>query len=119
MFINGYKQSLVWNVRGLNSVARQNSLRTLVESSRADIVCIQEMKITNMSQQIVLSALGSCFLDFLAVPAVGVSGGILVAWKNHVQTTGIHRLDSSSASVQFCSENGIAWWLTCLRSARK
>jgi exonuclease III len=105
---------LVWNVCGLNSVARQDSLRTFVESSRADIVCIEETKITNMSQRIVLSALGSCFSDFVVVPAVGASGGFLVAWKNHVQTIGIHCLDSSSASVQFCSENGSAWWLTCV-----
>ena len=32
----------IWNVRRLNSVARQDSVRSLVESTKADIVCLQE-----------------------------------------------------------------------------
>jgi exonuclease III len=33
-----------WNVRGLNSVARQDYIRTLVNSLRVDVVCLQEIK---------------------------------------------------------------------------
>jgi hypothetical protein len=29
---------LIWNVRGLNSGARQDSVRTLVDASHADVV---------------------------------------------------------------------------------
>jgi hypothetical protein len=90
------------------------TLHTLVDSSCADIACIRETKIANVSQRTILSSRGSCFSGYAVVPAVGASGGILVAWKQHVQTTGNHRLDSNSISVQFCSENGTAWWLTCV-----
>jgi exonuclease III len=101
---------ITWNVRGLNSTAGQDSLWTLVESSKADIVCVQETKIANLSQRVV----GTYFSDFVVLPAVGQSGGILMAWRQHVKTTGANRVDSSSISVQFQAENGSNWWLTCV-----
>jgi hypothetical protein len=67
-----------------------------------------------MPQRVLLSALGSSFTDYLELPAMGASGGILVAWRRHVQTTGSERLDINSSSIQFCSESGVAWWLTCV-----
>jgi exonuclease III len=75
------EKTLIWNVRGLNSTARQDSVRSLVDSSRADIVCIQETKIAAISQRIILSTLGADFTDFITLPSNGASGGILVAWK--------------------------------------
>ena len=45
---------LIWNVRGLNSTSRQDSVRSIVDSSRSDIVCIQETKVTDMSRRIIL-----------------------------------------------------------------
>jgi len=89
-------------------------VRTLLEASRADIICVQEIKIAAISQRVILSALGSDFSDYIDLPAVGASGGILVAWRRHIQTTGNHRVDTNSASIQFCAENGTPWWLTCV-----
>ena len=105
---------LIWNVRGLNSTARHDSVRTLVDSSQADIVCIQETKISAMPQRTLLSALGSDFADFVAAPSVGASGGILVAWRWHVKLSVIWRGDNYSVSVQFSQESGQTWWLTCV-----
>jgi len=105
---------LTWNVRGFNSSARQDSVRTLLEASWADIICVQETKIAAISQRVILSALGSDFSDYIDLPAVGASGGILVAWRQHIQTTRNHRVDTNSASIQFCAENGTPWWLTCV-----
>ena len=68
------KKILIWNVRGLNSTARQGSVRSLVASSCADIVCVQETKITAISQRVILSALGSDFTGYLALPSAGASG---------------------------------------------
>jgi hypothetical protein len=106
-------------MRGLNSAAQKDSVCTLVEATCADNVCIQETKIAAMSQQVIPSALGSSFTDFLELPAVGASGGILTAWKHHANTTGNRRVDMNSISIQFCSEHGMAWWLTCVWDARK
>jgi exonuclease III len=79
---------LVWNVRGLNSSARQDSVRTLVSSSRVDIVCLQETKFAAVSQRTLLAMLGSDFLNYIELPSIGASGGILVAWRNSVGITG-------------------------------
>ena len=72
---------LNWNVRGLNSIARQDAVRVMVDSSKIDVVCLQETKMSTVSRRMVLSMLGSDFdNNFIYLPSDGVSGGILVAW---------------------------------------
>jgi len=105
---------LIWNVRGLNSTARQDSLRTLVEASRSDIVCIQETKISTSARRVILSALGTDFSEFAELPSVGASGGILVAWRRHLGTAGACHVNNNSVTVQLCPVNGVSWWLTCV-----
>ena len=56
---------LIWNVRGLNSTARQDSVHTLVQSIRADVVCLQETKMESISQWLVLSMLGPEFCHLI------------------------------------------------------
>ena len=80
---------LIWNVRGLNSSSRQDSLRSLVVSSWSDIVCVQETKIAGLSRRIILSALGADFSDYAVVPSTGASGGILIAWRRHIGVSGV------------------------------
>jgi exonuclease III len=70
---------LIWNVCGLNLGARQDSVRTLVDASHADVVCLQETKFVVIQQRTLLSALGSGFSEFLELPAMGARGGILIA----------------------------------------
>jgi exonuclease III len=70
---------LIWNVRGLNSSARQDTVRILVEASRADIVCLQETKMAAIFQTVMLSMLGTEFTNHVELPPIGSSGGILVA----------------------------------------
>jgi exonuclease III len=70
---------LFWNVRGLNSLARQDVVRTLIHSLRSDIVCLQETKMAVVSPRVMLSMLGSEFSCFLELPVVSASGGILIA----------------------------------------
>ena len=44
-------QILIWNVRGLNSVARRDAVRVLVDSAKIDIICLQETKMVAVSRQ--------------------------------------------------------------------
>ena len=73
---------LCWNVRGLNSRARQDAVHTLVNSSRVDVVCLQETKMAVVSRGTLLSMLGSHFFYFIELPSIGASGGILIAWRH-------------------------------------
>jgi exonuclease III len=51
------KKIFIWNVRGLNSPSKQHSVRTFIDSVGADIVCLQETKMQNISRGTVLAIL--------------------------------------------------------------
>lgn len=72
---------LIWNVRGLNKKSHRDAVRTLISTTRPDIVCLQETKRQDMSTQILLSMLGQEFDHHVTCPALGTRGGILIAWK--------------------------------------
>ena len=86
-----------------------------MDASKIDVVCLQETKMSTVSRRLVLSMLGSEFdNNFIYLPSDGASGGILVAWRIQLGIVGATRVDAHSLSVQFCSSNGSAWWLTCV-----
>jgi len=106
---------LFWNVRGLNSVARRDAVRVLVDAARIDILCLQETKMSAISRQLILSMLGSDFdNNFICRPSIGASGGILIAWRRRLGTVQDSRVDNHSVSVQFCPATESPWWLTCV-----
>lgn len=67
-----------------------------------------------ISCHVLLSALGANFTGYIELPSVGASGGILIAWRRSLGTTGERRVNNHSASVQFLSAVGQSWWLTCV-----
>jgi exonuclease III len=105
---------LIWNVRGLNSTARQDFVRMLVQAIRADVVCLQETKMETISQRLVLSTLGPDFCHFLVRPSVGASGGILIAWKQDIGPADSTRVDAYCATIRLLPADGEPWWLTCV-----
>jgi hypothetical protein len=68
----------------------------------------------SISTRTILSMLGAEFSDYVYLPSMGASGGILITWKRHIGHTGQQRIDNHSVSVQLCREQGQAWWLTCV-----
>jgi exonuclease III len=82
----------------LNSSVRQDSVRDFVETVMVDVVCLQETKMQNISYLTILSMLGSNFSEYIFFPSVGVSGGILVAWRHNLKSTGQSRIDNHSVS---------------------
>jgi exonuclease III len=106
---------LFWNVRGLNSVPRQDAVRSLVQSLNLDVVCLQESKMSSCSRGLIPSMLSVDFdNNFVTLPAVGASGGIIVAWRASLGNIQASRIDTYSASIQFKPINGEAWWITCV-----
>jgi exonuclease III len=91
------------------------SLRNLVSSMNIDVVCIQESKMSVCSRRAILTMLSIDFdNNFICLPAVGASGGIVLAWRSRIGATLTSRIDSCSASVQFSSPAWEPWWLTCV-----
>jgi exonuclease III len=99
---------LFWNVWGYNGFGHQASVRNLVASLRIDVVCLQETKMEVISRVLVLQMLGPDFSNFVFLPSVGASGGILIAWKDSLGSLGNSRIGNFSVSVQFCPAGGIA-----------
>lgn len=76
---------LSWNVRGLNSVARQEDVKQVIATFRPDLICMQETKMSTSDNAIIRSALGPEYENnFCFLPSCGASGGILIAAKNNI-----------------------------------
>jgi hypothetical protein len=58
--------------------------------------------------------LGPDFANFVFCPSIGASGGILVAWKDHINWSGVSRVDDHSVSILFHPVDDVEWWLTCV-----
>jgi exonuclease III len=96
-------------------MGRHDVVRTLVDSARFDVVCLQETKMVDVSRFLLLRMLGPAFDNFIFLPSVGASGGILlVAWKNSIGVYAGSRVDEHSVSVNFHSSTGSPRWLTCV-----
>lgn len=52
--------------------------------------------------------------NFIFLPSVGASGGIIIAWKACLGAVQASRVDHFSTSIQFCPASGAPWWLTCV-----
>lgn len=65
---------LIWNARGLNNKARRDSVREIIQSCKADIICIQETKVAVMSSSLFISVCGSEFDNFVTLPPSGTRG---------------------------------------------
>lgn len=65
---------LCWNVRGLNDLAHRELVRQASASARPSVVCLQETKISSMTQQIVLDTLGQRISKFVTLGAEGKGG---------------------------------------------
>ena len=103
---------VVWNVRGLNARARRHAIRTLLDTTGASIVCLQETKIELLCSSIVLDTLGSEFDDYTYLPAQGTRGGILLAWKSRVVSISDPLFPYNAISARVATAGDTPWWIT-------
>ena len=75
---------LSWNVRGVNDKNKRKLIKALIRSQNVDLVCLQETKMTEMSLGVVWSLGVERFLEWGALDARGVAGGVVVFWDNRV-----------------------------------
>jgi exonuclease III len=79
---------LNWNVWGLNSPARREVIRDLVQTTNPKIVCLQETKVTTFTQQLFSETCGQRIDGYHFLLAVGTKGGILLEWNSdHVEVS--------------------------------
>lgn len=60
---------VIWNVRGLNAGARRTAIRSLLATTDATVVCLQETKMALICSSVVLERLGPDFDKYVYLPA--------------------------------------------------
>jgi hypothetical protein len=71
---------LIWNVRGLNGSARQDVVRTLVDSARVDVVCLEETKMVDVSRFLLLRMLEPAFDNFVFLQSYLLLVLVVASW---------------------------------------
>lgn len=66
---------LNWNVKGLNAKEKRVVVKSLLKGWKADVVCLQETKLNEMSMMIVKELWGSHWVNWIHLDAIGVAGG--------------------------------------------
>jgi hypothetical protein len=103
---------LVWNVRGLNSLARCDSIFQVVLLSGASVVCFLDTKLQVVSRATVDRCLGRDFDCFFFLPADGTRGGILLAWKSAVVSLSNPHYSNNAITARVGAQGDAGWWLT-------
>ena len=100
------KRKLVWNVRGLNSRSQRNVVWELVAQENISLLSLQETKLNDCSDSLVLEICGAGF-DYFFQSAVNTCGGILLAWRTDVWSLSnpIVRSYSLTAKVTLIQNN--------------
>ena len=71
---------MTWNVRGSGSYRKRRSIKEVICKEDPDLVVLQEIKKENVDIRFVGSVWRSRFKEWLLLPSIGRSGGILLMW---------------------------------------
>jgi len=94
---------IAWNVRGLNCPNKRGDVKWVLRSFTFDVAILQESKLDVVSRQVVISLWGRRPSEWLYLPSVGHSGGIIVIWDPQVLELGESRIGSFSVCCRFKS----------------
>ena len=90
-----------WNVRGLGSRNKRRMVKDFLRSANPDVVMIQETKKEKCDRRFVGSVWTVRNKDWVALPASGASGGILIIWDSKNLRSEEVVIGSFSVSVKF------------------
>lgn len=101
---------LCWNVRGLNAARIWDSIRNKVIQANCDVVCFQETKRASFDGGFLRKVLPPCFDEYLFVPAIGASSGLLVAWKSTILLGNLKFSLGFAIAVEFSARHSDSFW---------
>lgn len=79
--------------------ARRSVVRELLLQERVSVLCLVETKIDDLSLAMTNDLMGTSF-DYVLLPFVGVSGGIIVAWHRDDWSSCHHAIRQFSVTVR-------------------
>jgi exonuclease III len=101
---------LSWNVRGLNDGAKRTRICNLLHHWKVDVVCLQETKLTAVTQGLVRSLWRCKYVDWISLDSIGASGGIILMWDRRVVDRVDEAIGCFSISCRFREvASGFEW----------
>lgn len=67
-----------WNIRGLNDMSKRNTIKSLIQKWRPDILCLQETKTELFSVAIARELWGSRWVEWVELKASGTREEVLL-----------------------------------------
>lgn len=65
---------LCWNIRGINSDGKWDAIKSKIQESKCDIICLQETKREFLDSQYIKNFCPSHIDSFEFLPSIGASG---------------------------------------------
>jgi exonuclease III len=95
---------MTWNVRGINSSWKWDSVKNKITIAQCDIVCLQETKKEDFDP-LFLRKICPQFDYFDFLPSIGASSGILVARKGSFFSANRVGRNNYALTMKFCSRH--------------
>uniref|UniRef100_A0A803P438 CCHC-type domain-containing protein n=1 Tax=Cannabis sativa TaxID=3483 RepID=A0A803P438_CANSA len=102
---------LSWNCRGLRRPSAERTLRSLIRETDADFIFLSETKVSADSMINIINILG--FLNICCIPAVGLAGGMCIAWRR-IQINVFETFDSGFKVNVLDMPGCASWVLFCI-----
>ena len=113
--MNNHKQKcwkvLCWNVRGINSEEKWNSIKDTISEAGCDIFCFQETKRQNFDNQFLRKFCPHGFDSFEFLPSNGASGGLITSWKSSAFSGQLIFQNSFAITVRLTAKHNRDTWL--------
>ena len=101
-----------WNVRGLNGPDKRVSVKWVLRRSSCDVAILQESKMEVVSCSIAISLWGRRPVEWIHLPSVGCSGGIIILWDPLILELVNSRIGSFAVCCKFKSlKDNFEWGL--------
>lgn len=72
---------ITWNVRGLNERDKRLAVRQIFFLEKPDIICLQETKLSSISDQMAKEICGRRLGGRVSLDAMQTRGGVLISWR--------------------------------------
>ncbi|KAG8083895.1 hypothetical protein GUJ93_ZPchr0010g8169 [Zizania palustris] len=104
---------LDWNVRGLNSLDKCMSIRSILNNRAISIICFQETKRDHFDRSAYRRFAPMRFDQFVFYPSSSSTGGTFIGWVGSLFSGKLISLAAFQMMIEFTSKlNGHTWLLT-------
>ena len=95
--------------------ARRSVVREFLLQERATVLCLVETKLDVLTASMASELMGLAF-DYVLLPSIGASGGIIVAWDRAEWVVSAHACRSYSVTLEIAhiSSPASSWTLSCV-----